>query len=427
LTKKQIPIFIIGCPRSGTTLLSSILNRHSEVCVTPELHYFGKLDSLNKEINNTNEAIAFYNSLINKDIIRINNDTLARELNTFDNGEFKKNTFLAICNAYKKKKGKTICIEKTPDNVRFTKEILALFPNALFIYITRDGRDVALSLEKVNWDWPYRGYYSNLIYWAETTKLLSKSHHIKSPNSHHIKYEDLLDNPKHYVAKICEFIDVTFEQKMLAPDGSESDLIEKGTTIKENIKKNVIKSNKDKWEKILSPAQTLLSWKLASKELKQLGYKKPGYKSNGNKTITSGKNTIQFGFLSDKAIVESLWGLGYEIAPMCDATLESLQPKRSDAIWIIDKINISHEHTKKNIIIIINTIYKIIYSKVFGIKIFFTQDSEKHSHYKNWLPYNLLEKLINLNAINLQHQNCHSHTEQANFLLNTLSVDKRKQ
>lgn len=423
MTKKQIPIFIIGCPRSGTTLLSSILNRHSEVCVTPELHYFGKLDSLNKEINSTSEAIEVYNSLINKNLIGISNDTLARELNTLDNGEFKKNTFLAICNAYKNKKGKTTCIEKTPDNVRFIKEILALFPNALFIYITRDGRDVALSLEKVNWDWPYRGYYSNLIYWTETTNSLSKSHHIKSPNSHHIKYEDLLDNPQHYVEKICTFIGVAFEQKMLAPDGSESDLIEEGTTIKENIKKNVITTNKDKWEKILSPAQTLLSWRLASIELKKLGYKKPGYKNTGKKTITSGKNTIQFGFLSDKETVESLWRFGYEITPMCDSTLESLQPKRSDKIWIIDKINISHDHTKKNILIIINTIYKITYSKVFGIKILFMQDNDQQSHYKNWLPYNLLEKLINLNAINPQQKNCHSHTEQANFLLNTLNVE----
>jgi len=424
-TDEQRPIFIIGCPRSGTSLLSSILNRHSKVCVTPELHYFGKNELLTNGINNTDQAINLYNSLANKKLIGICKDDILQELRNNHHQEFEKDTFIAICNAYKKRKRKTIWIEKTPDNVRFIGKILSLFPNALFIYIIRDGRDVALSLEKVDWDWPYHGYISNLAYWSDTTKKLSKNRHIKSTNTHHIKYEDLLDDPKYHITKVCQFINIGFERAMLTPDGSESDLIEPGTTIKDNIKKEVIKTNKYKWEAALSPAQKRLTVKLASKELKDHKYRITDNNENNKKLIKAEEETIKFGFLSNAKLIDDLWDLGYEIIPTTSGSLDKIYPKINDAIWVINSINIDKDKTTNNILILTNTIYKIFFSKLFGIKIIFISKKNKEHQQSKWFTSDLLKKIINSCAIRPQDPNEKSHEQLAILLLDTISKGKK--
>lgn len=115
------PVFIIGAARSGTTLLGELLSKHPDVAYWLEPKYiwrYAKARSLN-DIRTVEEATPATVNYIRKKFHRF----LARQ---------KKKRF----------------IEKTPSNVFRISFINTVFPEALFLYIERDGQDVCLSAEK---------------------------------------------------------------------------------------------------------------------------------------------------------------------------------------------------------------------------------------------------------------------------------------
>ncbi len=419
------PIFIIGCPRSGTSLISSILNRHSKICVTPELHYFSHLEARGP-ITSKAESLNFYNSLHNKNLVNITENNFLMELNNSPHEQLDKSVFFSICNAYKKKRGKSICIEKTPDNVRFVEKILSLFPNSKFIYIIRDGRDVALSLNKVDWEWPYQGFQSNFIYWHSITHKLSTNKHIQSTNTHLIRYEDLLDDPNIHIGKVCNFLNIIFEAEMLIPNGSENDLIEPTTTTKDNIRKKILPNNKFKWKTELSSVQKSLSWRLASNELSRYYYKKPPIYHASKKSIKSGINTIQFGILSNEKTIEALWELGYEIIPANDGSVANIIPNKNDYAWIINRIFISHKSNIKNFFILLLTTYNIVYAKLFRIKIVLAINEKENTPNDNWAFMKLLYKIIKTNSTELNSKTLSSPKDQAELIVKSIT-NKKKQ
>ena len=119
---KTIPIaFIVGSPRSGTTLLSSLLNAHENIAEFYEPYYLWEryFDVSESDIWNPNNS----NQDINEKIVN----------------EFK---------IFLKKSQKKLVLDKSPYNSFNIELINEIFPNAKWIHILRDGRDVTLSINK---------------------------------------------------------------------------------------------------------------------------------------------------------------------------------------------------------------------------------------------------------------------------------------
>ena len=101
-----------------------------------------------------------------------------------------------------------------PDNVLHVERVKRDIPNALFVHIIRDGRDIALSLKKMGgfaplpWD---RGQTESLVatslYW-EWMLRKGREHGRKFPADYiEIRYEDLISNPKEVLSKLGGFLD----------------------------------------------------------------------------------------------------------------------------------------------------------------------------------------------------------------------------
>jgi len=121
MTSSSSFVFIVGSPRSGTTLLQNLLNHHPQIAEWYEPYYLWE-----KFFPVPESDIWDNNYLTKKNINRIST-------------EF---------NLYRKKTKRPIIVDKTPTNSFNIDIISKIFPEAKFIHIIRDGRDATLSIQK---------------------------------------------------------------------------------------------------------------------------------------------------------------------------------------------------------------------------------------------------------------------------------------
>lgn len=212
------PFFVVGFPRSGTTFLSELLNRHSNISIPSETRFFREfyLESKTFSLSRAGCAQKVKYLLGNRwfSDTPMSNDEALHELR----GEGRCNysdLFVAFLKANAKKYKKTRYGEKTPIHLIYVEEILRLYPKAKIICIIRDCRDAVLSIMRTPWrngslmryaaDWNYRAVMS-----LKFTKLHPESFKI-------VRYEDLLAEPKKTVIELCEFIGEDFEDSQLSP------------------------------------------------------------------------------------------------------------------------------------------------------------------------------------------------------------------
>ena len=175
---KKCPIILMGCQRSGTTLLSSILSAHPKLFAIPK------------------EVWVPYHCAKNQDFTTMKKDYEDR---------------LNECKAEIKKKPDAVrWLEKTPNNITYISEILEQFESNLkLIHIIRDGRDVVTSIHpRVPLHRPYTkwgrwvGYVRNGLEYKDHLTMLT------------IKYEDLILDYENTVKKICDHIEEDFVDEL---------------------------------------------------------------------------------------------------------------------------------------------------------------------------------------------------------------------
>jgi hypothetical protein len=128
--KTNRPVFIVGLPRSGTTLIEQILASHRQVLGAGELTLTrGDFEAIPGLLDRAQLPAAECMGLLTEDAIKQLAAGHDRLLDELDNGNG---------NAAR-------IIDKMPDNYLHLGLIAALFPNATLIYCCRDFRDIALS------------------------------------------------------------------------------------------------------------------------------------------------------------------------------------------------------------------------------------------------------------------------------------------
>ena len=251
------PIFILGCPRSGTTLLASLLapteygspiETHFITKYYKRLHKYGSLQEegnfcrLVKDISQERPVMQWKLSFDAKQLFR--------EMDTVDYRKIVN----AICRKMAEMRGLQSWGDKTPSYILDLNIIYQLFPNSKYVYIVRDGRDVALSLlEK---PWGPNNVFSCAHYW----KVCNASHVLfeqldTEQRLYCLRYEDLLRNPDRIVSELYEFLGGS--EKL----GAVGQLLNR-----------IKKDNSLKWKTAMSAYQVRLFEYVAADTLKRFGY-----------------------------------------------------------------------------------------------------------------------------------------------------------
>ena len=211
--------FVVGVGRSGTTLLRLMLDAHPEMAIPPETHFFESLLDASGRIRfGPKQAL----HAIKEDPRRRWNDfglaeeeLLARleaipRFNVSD-------AFRAFYELYAEKQGKPRWGDKTPTYIKHMRRIKRILPEARFIHVIRDGRDVTLSnnkrvIERGHRD-PVPAARSARRWQRQIEKARSDGPYIGEYLE--IRYEDLVTDTEPALRTVCEFVELDFDPVML--------------------------------------------------------------------------------------------------------------------------------------------------------------------------------------------------------------------
>jgi hypothetical protein len=193
--------FIVGCPRSGTTMVQQALNRHSRIAIPPETKFFFSF------LGHTRRAQRRHLKRLNADLQIQLPEPTKRISSVVDGRDF----YELMARQYLDRLGKDAAYfgEKTPEHTGHLPRILQLFPDAKILVLCRDGRDVAVSLSKMPWMCPdlYVNYLVWLYYYAVVRKAKNGGH----PNFYFARYESIVADPEKELGGILQFLGLQYE------------------------------------------------------------------------------------------------------------------------------------------------------------------------------------------------------------------------
>lgn len=275
------PFFIIGAGRSGTTLLRTILNNHPDICIPPEsfgfrngFYKFKSLQNCSWEVlsNAVLKSYSFSKEFFLWDLDLSPAFDQSKQLPTPNRtlADLIHLVFQSYLNA--KDPTATVWGDKTPLNTYYLEWIFKTFPQAKFINMIRDGRDVVSSLIKAN----LTNVQNGCLRWnLAVDNARNFESQLSSDNFITIHYEDLVTSPYNTIQSICMFLDIQFNKSMLANDQKTDKMMDvKYYEHFKNLLNPINNQSIGKWEKNLSKnEQNIVSNKLFQ-NLKLLGYLK---------------------------------------------------------------------------------------------------------------------------------------------------------
>jgi hypothetical protein len=206
--------FIVGVTRSGTTLLRLMLDSHPKLTIPPETHFLPRLIRLADKPDMKPAKVARRVSKHRRwGDFGISREELAQALR--EQRELNGTTAArAFYDLYARKQGKRRWGDKTPGyQIRMLKLKKAL-PEARFIHVIRDGRDVVLSqarkaTEPTPLETAAKRWRSRILATRLRARRLEEGSYLE------VRFEDLIGDTERTLRRICDFIDLRFDRRML--------------------------------------------------------------------------------------------------------------------------------------------------------------------------------------------------------------------
>jgi hypothetical protein len=213
-------LFIVGCPRSGTTLLQRLLDAHPELAVINETLWITReADGL---VGPELVSRLFENRRFQRlDLRRREVERLLETDSPVSYARFVSGIF----DLYGRRQGKPFVGDKSPGYVREMGALHALWPNAKFVHLIRDGRDVWLSVAA--WKkaersvgrfatWAQDPVATTALWWERSVRLGREAGASLGPSLYHeIRYEHLVEEPAQECRALCAFLGLPYDEAML--------------------------------------------------------------------------------------------------------------------------------------------------------------------------------------------------------------------
>ncbi|MCX7636320.1 MAG: sulfotransferase [Cyclobacteriaceae bacterium] len=274
-------IQFVGTQRSGSNLLRVMLNQSPEIAAPhpphilktffPLLAGYGDL----QQDDNFYQLVADVCEWVNRNPVPWENVTLKTE-----------DIFAACTNRtlieifrriYEKKaaiKGARYWCCKSMESIYYVKELEVSGIRPFYIYLYRDGRDVALSFMKAVVG-PKHIYHLAQKWLTEQELSLQLKEQVAEDRFIEVKYEDLISNPEALLKRLCDKLDVAYSESMLQYFKSqESRITAESGNMWKNVVRPILPNNHHKFLKELSLDEIRIFEAVAGKMLVKLGYER---------------------------------------------------------------------------------------------------------------------------------------------------------
>jgi len=215
MSKSKRPVFVLGSPRSGTTLLyHMILSAGNFAVYRTESNVFNLLVPRFGDLSSRRNRQELMKVWLGSKLFRCSGleagdiEQKVLEGRCKNGGDFLR----LVMGEIARKQGVERWADCTPDHLLYLAAIKKEIPDALVVHILRDGRDVALSLDKQRWIRPFpwdRGKSVLVagLYWQWIVNKGRENGRVLGADYTEIHFEDLIQNPHTTLAKLGQFID----------------------------------------------------------------------------------------------------------------------------------------------------------------------------------------------------------------------------
>lgn len=279
-SQQNTPVFIVGCGRSGTTLLRMMLNTHPDLVIPQESHFVYQLarrrasGSWSGDLEDPREWEHFLSFLREHRYWahwKLSFAELRERLEELPVRTHRL-VFRTIFEQLVGGRSSLRWGDKTPMHVQYLLLLEQLFPDAQFVHVIRDGRDVAMSLMSRRWGprhMSLAGYY-----WKWLTLSGAVSGAILGPKRYReLRFEDLLTNPEAELQSLCAWLGLEYLPELLDFHATEaaSDYA-KGGPVALRLKEPLDSSHTCLWKSNMSPRHQRSLVKQAGAALRYFGY-----------------------------------------------------------------------------------------------------------------------------------------------------------
>lgn len=267
------PVFIVGMPRSGTTLLRSLFNAHPSLAIAGETHLLDRWMARHRktDLSTSDGFAAFwadYTATADFGVLSLDATEVAARIQAAGPPSFQR-VFTGVLEAYAEAQGKPRSGEKTPGHYRHLDLLLGWFPSARVLFLQRDPRAVAASWKALDRPWTDQPLEVIVVRWRRSIEIAERWS--SDGRVRLVPYEQLVRTPEAVVAHLCEWLDEPFVRQILdedrgRPPGWRASKASGPVSV----------DSVERWQEQLSPDEIAIVEYLGRSAMARLGYERSG-------------------------------------------------------------------------------------------------------------------------------------------------------
>lgn len=272
--------FIVGCGRSGTTLLQAMLLCNEDIVIPPETKFFTGLAGPDWQAGQTIGERQYH-----RIAMRVWRDQRRRRVET-DRDRFLalaqaaprtwEGLFTALLAAYADGQGASRVGEKSPVHTHVVGELMVAYPRAKFVHIVRDPRAVIMSRMVADFGTHMIG--PNIQRWRRAIEMHRDYADRLGPDRYYmLRYEDLVTDPEQPLRAVCDHLGIPFVPDMLQPHKRRrSGVTDPSSSVMANTFKPISTSSIDRWRRDMKPAHVAMTEYALRDEMSLMNYPTTG-------------------------------------------------------------------------------------------------------------------------------------------------------
>jgi len=273
------PVIVVGCPRSGTTMLQVALHAHRRIALPPETWLLVEGYRRRATFGDLRERQGrelFADWVLSKRKVRDLRVSRAHLRELVLEGPPTVGSLLGVVlRAYAEKFDKPRWGDKRPSYYRNIAIVLRLFPDAQFVHLVRDGRDCVSSLKRMPW---FGGTPHDAISaWCHAVDQGALWQRRLGPaNWHELQYEHLVADPETELRRLCTFLGEDFDPSMVQRSEVPRVAVPKRKTWHTRTRRPMDSVSVAGYREGLTPTELALMERVAGERLERFGYSLDG-------------------------------------------------------------------------------------------------------------------------------------------------------